>query len=43
MLGRPHSLSIFGKLERESLPRHKDTSPYDYGTASRVRDRRLFE
>ena len=34
-LGRPHSLSIFGKLERKSLPTHKSAGPYDYGVATR--------
>jgi hypothetical protein len=32
-LGRPHSLSIFGKLERKPLPTHKSAGPYDYGVA----------
>ena len=29
----PHSLSIFDKLERQSLPRHEDVDPCDYGQA----------
>ena len=34
-LGSPHSLSIFGKLERKSLPTPKSAGPYHYGITQR--------
>jgi hypothetical protein len=33
MLGRPHSLSKTGTVERKSLPGHEIIDPYDYGMA----------
>ena len=35
MLGRPHSLSKTGTVERKSLPGHEIIDPYDYGIATR--------